>query len=62
MQGIPIFHAEKSCSRCGGTNIDRLQRHGVTDALLTILHLYPYHCRRCYGKFYLIGRKDFTRC
>jgi hypothetical protein len=34
----------------------------VTDALLTILHLHPYHCRRCYGKFYLTRRKDFTRC
>ena len=55
---IGIFRVEKSCSSCGAMNISRLPRQTVLDKLLGIFLLRPYHCRRCYSKFYLFKRKD----
>jgi C4-type Zn-finger protein len=49
-----IFHVELSCPRCGGTTVDALQRRGAIDTLLAMLQVHPYHCRRCYGKFYVL--------
>ena len=34
--------------------MDALQRRGVSDTLLALLRVHPYHCRRCYGKFYVL--------
>jgi len=48
------FHLELSCPRCGGTNMDALQRRGAVDGVLAMLRVHPYHCRRCYGKFYML--------
>lgn len=49
-----LIPAEKACSRCGSHTVDALARQGVVDGFLNIFHLRPYHCRRCYRKFYLI--------
>jgi hypothetical protein len=48
-----IFHVELSCPRCGGMNVDALQGQGAIDFLLAMLRVHPYHCRRCYGDFYV---------
>ena len=53
-----LFRVDRSCSRCGGTTIDALQRQGLRDAFLAIWRLNPYHCRRCYGKFYIIDPEN----
>ena len=49
-----LFPAEKACSRCGSHTVDALARQGLVDGFLNIFHFRPYHCRRCYRKFYLI--------
>ena len=47
------FSVALLCPRCGGTTVDALQRRGAIDRLLAMLRVHPYHCRRCYGKFYV---------
>jgi len=49
-----LFPIEKMCSRCSSRNVDALARQGFLDGFLNLFHFRPYHCRRCYRKFYLI--------
>jgi hypothetical protein len=47
-----FFPEQKTCSRCGSKTIDPLARQGIIEAVLNIFRVHPYHCRRCYRKFY----------
>ena len=56
-----LFSVEKMCTRCSSRTVDALARQGLLDGFLNIFHLHPYHCRRCYRKFYVMDSSHRRR-
>ena len=39
------------CPACGGTLARRSHRNGLTEAMLSVVYVYPFRCRLCAHRF-----------
>ena len=46
------WDARKVCPRCSSGNVSRCGQAGVADRLMGVWGSRPFHCSRCYGRFY----------
>jgi hypothetical protein len=44
------------CPHCHRTDVHRISRSGVSDAVHRLIDRWPYHCRACNRKFYGVFR------
>src|ERR1051326_7053043 len=49
------------CSRCGQQAARRSRRVGVTDHVLSVLHLYPFRCQLCTTRFRAFQARHYTQ-
>jgi predicted RNA-binding Zn-ribbon protein involved in translation (DUF1610 family) len=47
--------SQLSCPKCGSADIRRSKNEGVVAAFLRIFGRWPYRCRSCRSRFYLVS-------
>ena len=52
-----------ACPRCGGAEVRRAPRLGMTERLLSLVYVYPFRCARCLHRFRVMrwGTRYFKR-
>jgi len=39
------------CPSCGGREVRRTRREGLTERLLSVIYMYPFRCDRCRHRY-----------